>query len=204
MKTIHYLHIYADGTGWPDALDEHMVYAAFVDFDEVNVGIVGHRACRDAVKLCLPPGWNVVAEADEGWEQVTLQSIVAEPGDIICYTHTKGAANDNEFNRRWRHALERATMDEWRSHIHALLGGADIVCPSWLTESVTGELPEGCAGFTPGNYWWARAEFLHALPPVAMDSRYDAETWIGFGDPEVVALAGDRWMDWALPMKGLG
>jgi hypothetical protein len=197
----HYLHIYADGTGWPEALAEHMDAVTGIEFDEVNVGIVGHRACRDAVKMCLPPGWTVVAEADEGWEQVTLQSIVCDPDDIICYTHTKGAANDTLVNRRWRHHLEKRMFDTWRTCVHALQSGADIVCPSWLTESVVeSDLPEGCHGFTPVNFWWARGSYLHTLPAIETGTRYDAETWIGMGEKlkvRALTVPTDGWMDWA-------
>lgn len=196
MSLYHYLHVYADGPGWPDALTDHidMIEEAGVVFDQVRVGIVGPPHLRDAVKLCLPEDWRVWVEADEGWEQVTLASIGVMDDDIVCYTHTKGAANDTELNRNWRHHLEYFTLMPWGEALHELASsGADVVCPNWLPVSITGTLPKGCSGFSPGNYWWATGKLIKSLPPVDMTDRYAAETWIGMGSPMVAITDSIPW-----------
>jgi hypothetical protein len=36
-----------------------------------------------------------------------------------------------------------------------------------------------------GNFWWANANYLRTLPPLRYKDRFDAETWIGLGNPLV-------------------
>ena len=39
-----------------------------------------------------------------------------------------------------------------------------------------------------GNFWWAKRELIKRLPPLQYESRYDAEGWIGRGEPDIVNL----------------
>jgi hypothetical protein len=39
--------------------------------------------------------------------------------------------------------------------------------------------------FFGGNFWWARTNYLRALPPVEVEHRWQAEGWIGLADPSV-------------------
>ena len=51
MRKVHYWHIYADGTGWPDAVVDHLDRLPDGFFDEIRVGIVGLPQSRRAVKM---------------------------------------------------------------------------------------------------------------------------------------------------------
>jgi hypothetical protein len=189
---IHYWHIYANGSGWPEAVQDHLGVLDSADlFDVVSVGIVGSAASRRAVKYRLPAGVSIVAEANDGWEQVTLSAIDVDDADVVAYSHTKGAANDTLLNQRWRRYLEHYTFGD-DAAIDALIE-VDVVCPNWLTKSITGTLPPGCSGFSPGNYWWATGAYLNRLPLPDVSNRYAAETWIGMGQPTVAITDGRPW-----------
>jgi hypothetical protein len=95
--------------------------------------------------------------------------------------------------------LETYTLMPWGEALHDLRRVADVVCPNWLMQSITGTLPMGCSGFSPGNYWWATGKFIKTLPPVDLTDRYAAETWIGMGNPMVaitdeIPWSPQRWM----------
>jgi hypothetical protein len=178
------------GPGFKEAYQSHIAHLAnTMAFDEVRVGIVGPPAERRNVrKYIIPSKWKVVAEANEGFEQVTLAAIDVDDEDLVAYSHTKGAGNPHAVNRRWREHLEQKLFEEMQPGWLT-----DICVPNWLTESVTGVLPEGCAGFSPGNYFWAWGYFLNKLPEIDMSDRYAAETWIGMGNPQVEVIDDRPW-----------
>jgi hypothetical protein len=39
-----------------------------------------------------------------------------------------------------------------------------------------------------GNFWWARSDLIHRLPPIETETRWDAEGWLGLGDPDIANL----------------
>lgn len=209
MSVTHYYHGYA-GDGWRVAWADHVaaIKRSGLHLDEARIGLTGED--RDEVRLMrrqvaedisqLVEEWTITDHGD-GWEQKTLASIQASDDDIVLYTHSKGAGNNHVLNDRWRRYLEKFTLAPWAEAVVTLLDGdVQVICPNWLTVSVTGELPEGCSGFSPGNYWWARGDFLNTLPPLDFTDRYGAEVWIGMGNPVVAVTdprpwSPDNWTD---------
>lgn len=61
----------------------------------------------------------------------------------------------------------------------ALLGGSDLAGAGW-------EEPPN--GFFFGNFWWATAGYVTSQPVVSRKNRYEAETWLGKGNPRVTDL----------------
>ena len=87
-----------------------------------NVGIVGDWHQRDNVIEFIddhmPPGktWRVAAEADTGYEHVTLNQVqhdarvkmrwVTDKRAMVLYAHTKGAAyTEGDHADRWRRVM---------------------------------------------------------------------------------------------------
>ena len=72
------------------------------------------------------------------------------------------------------------------------VGGFDAVGCHWLTAEqfsswAPQEFPDGTP-FFGGNFWIARCDYLRTLPEPSTRSRFDAERWIGLGDPRVLDL----------------
>jgi hypothetical protein len=143
------------------------------------------------------PVHTLVAEAETGFEQVTLkalQSWVAEPDPQtpVLYTHAKGAGVPDPYHDRWRYAMDSRLLFYWRDHVKSL-ASVDAIGSHWLEPGVDYNLGDFeyriDTPFFGGNFWWASAGYLAKLPPVRNSSRYDAESWIGLGNPRVLDLA---------------
>jgi hypothetical protein len=144
----------------------------------------------------------VEAEADTGWEQVTLAAVrrYAQTHDgAVVYAHTKGASNAGDLgsNSKWRRAMNLRVVDNWRSNLKAMDDHDALGC-HWLTP---GEHPGTIrTPFFAGNFWMARCDYLRTLPVCATEDRMDAELWVGLNGPRVLdVLPGwpgeGRWMD---------
>jgi len=178
----HVYHVYADGPDCSQAMLEHcdaLHDSGLLDAlaGRVYVGVVGSPDNRaEALEYLHSRGIRVdlVATADEGWEQVTLDWLRNEAlryPTLDCptlYAHTKGAANVSEINTSWRRSMTYWNVIRWRDTVRHL-EEADAVGCHWISDG----------RFFGGNYWWARNEYLATLPPLDYSSRYMAEVWIG-------------------------
>jgi hypothetical protein len=105
----------------------------------------------------------------------------------VLYAHTKGAAAPGPHQDAWRRSMTCALLSELGRNLEALEADYDAVGSHWLTPE---EFPperryvDGRWTTTPyfgGNFWLASASFLRALPEPPLESRHDAEAWIGRG-----------------------
>lgn len=194
MKTpIHFYHIGANGNlaVLERILAEHFDLLGSVDFPgRYCYGIVGPKEAREQVKGLLDDNGDVIVEADEGFEQVTLSWMhdrckkTLSPDTPILYTHTKGAWNNSVFQDRWRREMDELLISPWPLRV-AQLTQFDALGLHWLTPA------DGSAvvnSFFGGNFWWANAGFLAGLPELDWSERHGAEGWIGRGKPEVANL----------------
>jgi len=188
-RLTHFYHVYADG-GWQDAALHHVhnLYSSGLmsALDEMYIGIVGRPDCRREVRHKLPG--VVIAEADVGWEQVTLSALhdYAKSTDAhILYAHTKGAWSATEFAKRWRVSMTYDTVARWDECVPQL-GSHDAVGPFWWKSN--DPMHAGHKSFFAGNFWWARSDYLRTLPPLANEHRYQAEGWIGLNEPSIVNM----------------
>jgi hypothetical protein len=186
VKLTHFYHVFADGD-WQMPATEHfdeLVTSGLLDnLDDVFLGVVGSRQNRDKVKHYLPG--VVVAEADNGWEQVTLQNVheFAQTDDgAIFYAHTKGAWSQGDLAKQWRVSMTHDTVTRWRECVTALLD-VEAAGPYWLKSWEPEHVDHDF--FFAGNFWWARSDYVRTLDPVGVENRYQAEGWIGLGKPTV-------------------
>lgn len=187
MRLGHFYHVYADGAWEPivfghiDALtNSHLIQ----DLDFFRVGIVGTEENRARVKDALPFA-EVVVEADKGWEQVTLNVLheTAKTFDgAIFYAHTKGAWSQSALADAWRISMTYDTVTRWRACVDAL-ARVQAAGPYWLTSHEPEHKEHRY--FFAGNFWWARADYLRTLPRPLTATRFQAEGWVGLGDPTV-------------------
>lgn len=179
----HWFHVYAGGD-WETPVDEHLdalhrsgLAEALTTF---RVGIVGPGDRRlAAIQRIGASGipLRVVAEADEGWEQVTLAAMYewAQHNDgLICYTHTKGASRNEPIDRLWRRDMELHNVIEWERIVEAFAAGHKVAGAHWITDPNSDH-----AGMFGGNFWWVDAALLRQGEPPKNDYRHRAEEWLG-------------------------
>jgi hypothetical protein len=194
------------GSNWLNPFQEHFGAMHNADFKgDVWVGIVGGLPQRAEVMSQLRGWWpeaQVVVQADEGFEQVTIEKMhqwskVVRPDTPVYYSHTKGALNNHSMNEYWRREMDGHLIGgglavqgghDWRECVE-LLKDYDAVGLHWLT----GKQFPGLIGIPMfgGNFWWATAGYLAGLervqgtpefPPVDI---HGAEGWMGQDCPKV-------------------
>ena len=127
----------------------------------------------------------VVADSATGWEQVTLAGLhkfCQDDDGFVFYGHTKGSWSSDPIAHPWRVTMIRDTVTAWRECVDAL-GLVQAAGSYWLRS----DMPEhhDHKFFFAGNYWWARSDYVRTLEPVGVETRFQAEGWIGLGEPSV-------------------
>jgi hypothetical protein len=194
----HYYHVYASPPSWRPIVDEHLDALTASGLDHVvgpvRLGIVGSPAERRQVvaRVAERTPVTVVAEAAEGWEQLTLARIVdtLEGAATVIYAHTKGVTDPtDEVSAFWRRQMTRVVISEWRQRITDMAGYESA--GAFLNED-NEDQPPGVAIYG-GNFWWARSTLLRQLPPPRTDDRWGAEGWLGMVPHAMLDL-----MEWPL------
>jgi hypothetical protein len=188
MEPVHFYHVYADSS-WEEPVREHFKALEVSGFrGKRYVGLVGSKENRERARRELPY-FEVVAEELEGFEQVTIRALhswakTADPQTPVLYAHTKGSSfsKDEPFAQRWRHAMVHGTVMTWPRAVKALKNHDAVGC-WWQVDD-----KDPRQGMFAGNYWWANAGYLAALPGVSDESRFHAEGWIALGCPKVLDL----------------
>lgn len=185
MELHHFYHIYADGS-WLEPVNDHITALRRRGFEDqlksINIGIVGQQSNIDLVKNYLHEQnlkFNVIAEEESGWEQVTLEHLFAfskENDGAVIYSHSKGAAHPSEINTSWRKHMEYHNFVNWEKPLWALMNGMYLAGCHWLVVSPNSENENQFYG---GTYWWARCDAIRLNEPIGYQDRYFAEHWIG-------------------------
>lgn len=191
MSLAHFYHVYADGA-WEKPVREHvslLVKSGLMEnLGYAAVGIVGKPENRRKVRNLLGWDFDIVAEANTGWEQVTIEKMhfyAQFSDDAILYAHTKGAYSNDALAKAWRESMTEDTVVRWREAVTAL-EKYDVAGPYWLKSDQPEHREHGF--FFAGNFWWANSDYLAKLPPVKTEHRFQAEGWIGLGDPKAFVM----------------
>jgi hypothetical protein len=196
LNVAHFYHCFTGGS-WTEPVLEHVDALLAADWSApVYLGLVGAKLWRDAARDAFDPlDVRVAVEADEGFEQVTLKAVreyALEHDGAVCYAHTKGAQDVTDFRAKWRRSMTKLVVRDWRINLKHLERFDAVGC-HWLTREVYGpkgfeqEFSDGTP-FFGGNFWMARCDYLRTLPEPSTRSRFDAERWIGLGQPTVKDL----------------
>ena len=198
----HFYHIGCSGK-WLQPLSEHIHalkrYGLLEKLDTVNFGIMGLIDDREAVKKYLASeldNFNIVAESDTGWEQVTLAPLyefALKNDGYLYYAHTKSSINHNTFGVKHRRSMTYFTAVNWKDCIDKLDEGYAMAGTHYyqiyLIKDAYGnemDLPGEIQhtqikkhdGYYSGNFWWITIDALKTLKPCANEYRQDAEFWI--------------------------
>lgn len=202
----HFYHVWCGTPAWRPIAAEHLaaLRATGACWD-VTVGLAGPAAERREARSWLAdglPGCRFT-EANKGWEQVTLTALYrwarrAPAGEPVFYAHAKGVtypadlSDESVFVAAWRRAMTADLLAGWRTCTD-LLAEYDAVGCCWLdplqfNPVFVRQVQTWRYRRTPmfgGNFWWARAGYAASLGPVPAGNRFDAELWIGLGNPAV-------------------
>lgn len=172
MRVAHFYHLWRPGQ-WREPAHEHLDALVQSGFEgPVHLSFAGteHETLERVREY---------AQRNEG---------------AVLYAHTKGASDPSDFNARWRRSMTDRLVRDWRANL-AHLEGHDAVGCHWLTAArfpdrrdCPPEQGNVSVPFFGGNFWLARCEYLRTLPPCPQENRWDAERWIGMGDPRVFDL----------------
>jgi hypothetical protein len=192
----HFYHAFADGKNSMIAIEEHLdnliTSNLSKNLEKFCVGIVGSEENRAKVKQALVAKINeipleIIAEADEGFEQITLEKMwnfSKNHEGYYFYAHTKSAANAHRFNECWMRTMEHYTLLNWIEAISQLKTNDAVGC-FWITYkdrpnlSHWNDVKPHTNSFFAGNYWWATNETIRELPAPDNTNRYMAEQWLG-------------------------
>lgn len=102
----------------------------------------------------------------------------------VFYHHSKGVTQPyDEFHHLHRRTMEKACVWNWKQCVEDLELGYDAVGVN-LVHPIKRPVMRG--RFFAGNFWWARASYLMALPPLpekirswSTPERCRAEMWVG-------------------------
>jgi hypothetical protein len=191
----HFYHIWAEGA-WASPAEEHDHALEEARFPvKPKLGVTGAVEDRYVVACWAKAhGWEIVAEADEGFEQLTVSAMrrwamSGEEQAAVLYAHAKGARTDlNGVNAHWRREMTARVVGEWEVCVR-LLERHDAVGCGWRNAAEYPDIifTEGSGVFF-GNFWWATRDYLRALPEPGLLNRYDAEGWVGLGHPDAVDM----------------
>jgi len=161
---------------------------------EIHIGINGSDS--DALTVCaFAPERSVLHISPNGDTELPTMNAMRnwlKPGWAVLYHHIKGVQHPaNHSFHNWRRGMERVCVFEWQACVSAL-DRYDTVGSRWHT-------PYPTQRYWPGNFWWARSEYLMGLAPLVdpqyhnrteWDNRYEAEVWIGKcnGQPKILDL----------------
>jgi hypothetical protein len=177
MTPIAFYHVYADGA-WQEPVAEYREAIRASGFPgTVRVGLVGRPEARLGALSALGDV-QVVAEADSGWEQVTLAALheyAQTHDDAILYCHTKASSDPSPWKVAWRQSMIEHLVSRWADALRGIKAGADLAGAHWIDD--------GTPPHFSGNFWMASAAYLRTLPPCATGDRMDAEFWVGQSDP---------------------
>lgn len=166
---------------------------------ELHVGLNGGQESEFLAQSIFPEKAKVKYHGLQSRsENLTLVMIEERMKSIegeafVLYEHQKGSSHAQgsdygTFAGKWRIRMMHYLVSNWRYCVRDL-GTYDAVGCHWLT----GQGWDHSQHYFAGNCWFARASFLKTLPSIfkreriktsgidSLESRYEAEVWIGNG-----------------------
>lgn len=163
---------------------------------EFHAGLNGGEETLQMARLVLPAKAQITLHGLQSHTENRTILMLEKwlPGHedwYVLYFHAKNGSHpaDSGIGGPWRQRMMDHLVTDWRRCVRDLNAGYDAVGCHWLGPPLT---PPGQHIFG-GNFFWAKASFLATLPSImerdrikvsgldALESRYEAEVWIGNG-----------------------
>ena len=165
---------------------------------EIHVGINGGEESKELAQLVLPPKAKLIYHGlqcrNECRTIVEIEKWL--PGHenwMVLYFHTKGITHVPntgyaQMDARWRRCMMKNCVTRWPECVASLKSGYEAVGVHWLTG-----MCNGSQHYFAGTFFWATGKYLRTLPSIFererikvsgidnIDSRYEAEVWLGNG-----------------------
>lgn len=193
MKLHHFYHIYADGQ-WREPVQEHidamLVSGLYKSLSSLSIGFVGSRENIISAHHYVQSrglSYFIAGEQSSGWEQVTMipmWQFCQENEGLMLYAHSKGSANQNEVNTRWRRSMTWHNVWQWRFAVERLQTHEMYGC-HWIQPLLEG-MPEHRQGnwMFAGTFFWGWCKTIARFPRPALTHRHEAEGFCGYGYAE--------------------
>ena len=207
MKIIGFYHIYM-ANHWQQIVTEQLTIMVrsglYRQADRIYIGCVGGYAELEQLKAIISPFAKIEIMYHttniEEFEFCTLrilklQAHLQHPF-YGFYIHTKGASypvsNTKAYigGNYWRSYMNYYILTSWRKCLLKLDLSADLCGVKLLTAK---DVPAHKLHYS-GNFFWFRSQYVQALRSVEqlnLHNRYEAETWIGTGNPKAETLCQD-------------
>lgn len=191
-----------------EQIDRSGLLAATTEF---HAGINGGSESESLAKAKLPAKATVTYHGLKSYsENLTIvlleEWVKTHPGWYVLYLHAKGATKkiaslEGQMSAIWRNGMMQDLVLNWRQCVADLQAGYDVACSTFMWGLV-----DGTQNIAAGNFWWAKSDFLATLPTIylrdrikmsgiaALESRFEAEVWIGYGaKPKVKSYRPEPW-----------
>lgn len=207
MKVVGFMHVYAVNN-YKEIVDRQVKLieeSELIDVvDRIYYSVIGksdYRIDRSKYELLFSSDNLKLSEC------VTinmLREVVMQERCKAFYVHTKGVTKPKSKSARdWRQYMEYFTICH-HYDCRRFLEVADAVGVNWHYGSgYLGAAAVAKPHFS-GNFWWSKYDYLKTLPElnaetsvykgikryagIELPTRWDAEFWIGRGNPTVVEL----------------
>lgn len=227
-KLYNFYHLWVDGN-WKVPLNDHIDYLEssllYGNLEKVYVGLVGNISNRimakEYIRLNAGKKYEIIVEADSGFEQVTQDAMVDFAKDhdgYVFYNYSMASLNDVEFEHRWRKELYSVLVGQWRKAVrklgeHAMVGtyyllpkhtaaeyrlkeSDDIKFARFIDSEVWEE-----KGHFSSNFWWTHLKYIRTLGyPQRVSTSTDP--YLRYSDDR---LAAEVWTkDMKAAVEGMG
>jgi hypothetical protein len=154
----------------------------------IFIGVNGDESDAMAVACLAPNKADVVHHGSGATTEIPTMNVIRQwaiehPDTYVMYHHSKGVSTPNQQDG-WRRRMEAISVWGWQECFKALQRGYDCAGAHWLTpEKHPGAIT---SPFFGGTFWWAKTNYLAklpALPEATWQNRYEAESWVGKGNP---------------------
>jgi len=162
----------------------------------IYIGAVGSKEMlNELVDMTKGSKFVVAAYSDDlkSYEYPTINLVKqyskAHDNYDCFYLHTKGVSQPDykKGGDYWRNFMNYFNIERWRECKKGLESSEVAGC-GWRDEAVFNR-------HFSGNFWWARGEYIKNLPEVHSlnkEDRFQAEFWIGKGNPSVLNLSDKK------------
>ncbi len=196
MKLKAYYHIYMIND-WEAIVKEQLRLIVksglYEQLDSFKIGAIGEDIDRLKKIISKYPKCEIARSSDkaDNYEFFTLETLHTDCNEDFygLYFHTKSVSfPKNKGGKYWRDYMNHFCINQCKECQKKLRKGFDTCGVKLLTKE---DKPAHKVHYS-GNFWWFKSSYVRRLvDPATLNQkdRYQAEFWIGTGDPNAATLS---------------